>query len=223
MRRAAAAVLIATTVLLGLWTGPAGAVAPPGATAQCRDGSYSYSQTHSGSCSHHGGVAVWLDGGASAAAPATLGATVLLAPRRVHGVCVRGPQPDRRCSPGAFYSGLDSAVLCASSFRTGVVRNVPQAEKYAVEREYGMPARLYGRTIEIDHVVPLELGGANDIANLFPEPGSGAASYHSKDALENRAHDLVCAGRMTLRVAQSRIASNWETLYAQVFGAPPQR
>jgi hypothetical protein len=35
-------------------------------------------------------------------------------------------------------------------------------------------------------------------------------------------HDLVCAGRMTLRVAQSRIASNWETLFAQVFGAPPR-
>lgn len=30
------------------------------ATAQCRDGSYSYSQHHSGTCSHHGGVATWL-------------------------------------------------------------------------------------------------------------------------------------------------------------------
>ncbi|HEV7134123.1 MAG TPA: DUF3761 domain-containing protein [Gaiellaceae bacterium] len=222
MRRAAAAVLIATTVALGLCSGRAGAAAPPGATAQCRDGSYSYSQTHSGTCSYHGGVAVWLGAGAAAAASPALGATVLLAPRRAAGPCVRGPRPDRRCSPGAFYSGLGTAVVCGGSFRTGAVRNVPQAEKYAVEREYGLPARLYGRTIEIDHVVPLELGGANDLANLFPEPGSGAASYHAKDALENRVHDLVCAGRMTLRVAQSRIASNWETLFAQVFGAPPR-
>ena len=30
------------------------------ATAQCRDGSYSYSQHQSGTCSHHGGVATWL-------------------------------------------------------------------------------------------------------------------------------------------------------------------
>jgi len=33
---------------------------PKGATAQCRDGSYSFSQSRSGTCSHHGGVAKWL-------------------------------------------------------------------------------------------------------------------------------------------------------------------
>jgi hypothetical protein len=34
--------------------------APVGATAQCVDGTYSFSKTHSGTCSHHGGVATWL-------------------------------------------------------------------------------------------------------------------------------------------------------------------
>lgn len=33
---------------------------PAGASAQCRDGSYSFSQTRRGTCSHHGGVAKWL-------------------------------------------------------------------------------------------------------------------------------------------------------------------
>jgi hypothetical protein len=33
---------------------------PAGATAQCVDGTYSFSQHHSGTCSHHGGVAQWL-------------------------------------------------------------------------------------------------------------------------------------------------------------------
>jgi len=33
---------------------------PPGATAQCRDGSYSFSMNHRGTCSHHGGVTKWL-------------------------------------------------------------------------------------------------------------------------------------------------------------------
>jgi hypothetical protein len=33
---------------------------PPGATAQCGDGTYSFSQHRSGTCSHHGGVARWL-------------------------------------------------------------------------------------------------------------------------------------------------------------------
>ncbi len=33
---------------------------PAGATAQCRDGSYSFSRSRSGTCSHHGGVGKWL-------------------------------------------------------------------------------------------------------------------------------------------------------------------
>jgi hypothetical protein len=33
---------------------------PTGATAKCRDGTYSFSQHHSGTCSHHGGVENWL-------------------------------------------------------------------------------------------------------------------------------------------------------------------
>jgi len=33
---------------------------PTGATAKCKDGTYSKSQHHSGTCSHHGGVAEWL-------------------------------------------------------------------------------------------------------------------------------------------------------------------
>ncbi len=32
---------------------------PAGATALCNDGTYSYSQNRRGTCSHHGGVAVW--------------------------------------------------------------------------------------------------------------------------------------------------------------------
>ncbi|HWE89560.1 MAG TPA: DUF3761 domain-containing protein [Pseudonocardiaceae bacterium] len=34
--------------------------APPGATAQCKDGTYSFSKHHSGTCSGHHGVEQWL-------------------------------------------------------------------------------------------------------------------------------------------------------------------
>ena len=33
---------------------------PPGASARCRDGTYSFSRSRRGTCSHHGGVADWL-------------------------------------------------------------------------------------------------------------------------------------------------------------------
>lgn len=34
--------------------------APPNATAQCKDSTYSFSAHRSGTCSHHGGVKTWL-------------------------------------------------------------------------------------------------------------------------------------------------------------------
>jgi hypothetical protein len=157
----------------------------------------------------------------SVSAAAEVGKTVLLGRRSRTGGCVKGPNPDRRCSPGAYYTGLTKAVICSPAFHTGSVRDVPDSEKHAVEEEYGMTPRAYGRTIEIDHIVSLELGGSNDIANLFPEPGSGAANYHVKDTLENKAHDLVCSGAISLRAAQQQIAANWKLLYKKVFGVKP--
>jgi hypothetical protein len=138
--------------------------------------------------------------------------------------CTLGALPDRRCSPGAYYSGLTKGVICAASFRTGPIRNVPESEKHQVEIEYGLAAKGYGSTLEIDHIVSLELGGSNDIANLYPEkaalPGH-APGFHIKDKLENAAHKAVCAGTISLRSAQQQIASNWEKLYKHLFGIAP--
>lgn len=188
------------TILLGVVaTTAAVAAPPPGATARCRDGTYSYSKHRSGTCSHHGGVAQWLtssgsSGGGSKPTQIRTGPTVLLGRRTRTSGCSRSALPDRRCSPGAYYARLTKPVICSSSFRTGTIRDVPQAEKFSVEREYGMAASYYGFSIEIDHIVPLELGGSNAIANLFPEPGSGRASYHYKDEAENRAKGLGLRG-----------------------------
>jgi hypothetical protein len=214
------AVGLACGALLAVATG---AAPPPGATALCRDGTYSFSQTHSGTCSHHGGVSQWLDGAtapARAAAPGavSVGRTVLISPRTRTSHCKLGPSPDRACSPGAYYSGLTKAVLCSPGFRTSTIRNVPESEKFAVEAEYGMASGHYGSSLEIDHIVPLELGGSNDIANLYPEKLDAGPGYRVKDRLENKAHDLVCAGEITLRAAQLGIATNWQALYKRVFG-----
>jgi hypothetical protein len=43
---------------------PVQSPAPGKATARCKDGTLSHSKHHSGTCSGHGGVAEWLDGGA---------------------------------------------------------------------------------------------------------------------------------------------------------------
>ena len=218
--------LLAVGLACGVFAAAAAArvaTPPPGATALCRDGTYSFSQTHSGTCSHHGGVARWLDGTAAPAQAPTpgvvsLGTTVLISPRTKTSHCRLGPDPDRACSPGAYYSKLTKAVICSSSFHTSTIRNVPESEKFAVEAEYGIRPGHYGGSLEIDHIVSLELGGSNDIANLYPEKLNAGPGYRVKDRLENRLHAMVCAGAMTLRAAQVGIATNWQALYKRVFG-----
>jgi hypothetical protein len=78
--------------------------------------------------------------------------------------------------------------------------------------------------MEVDHIVSLELGGSNDIANLHPEKATlpaNAPGFRVKDKLENKLLDLVCDGTMTLGSVQKQIAANWQALYKRVFGITP--
>ena len=84
-----------------------------------------------------------------------------------------------------------------------------------------MAPASYGSTLEIDHIISLELGGSNDIANLFPEKADAHPGYRVKDKLENKLHKLVCAGAISLRAAQVGIATNWQRLYLRDFGVSP--
>jgi hypothetical protein len=84
-----------------------------------------------------------------------------------------------------------------------------------VYREYGIVERTTGE-YEVDHLVPLEAGGSNDIANLFPEAAEPRPGFHEKDQVENYLHDQVCAGRMSLFDAQRAIATNWLEIYERL-------
>src|SRR4051794_30613511 len=107
MRRAVLGTAAAAVAICGFAASGAADSPPPGATALCADGTYSFSQHHSGTCSHHGGVAKWLDANSLPGATVgtvvfTPGPTVLLAPRTKTSGCRLGANPDRRCSPGAY-------------------------------------------------------------------------------------------------------------------------
>jgi hypothetical protein len=62
---------------------------------------------------------------------------------------------------------------------------------------------------EVDHLIPLELGGSNDIKNLWPEPDEPRPGDAEKNQLENELHRLVCAGKLLLAEAQRCITANW--------------
>jgi hypothetical protein len=202
------------TVIVLMLAGAAAAqaAAPPGASARCRDGSYSFSKHHAGTCSHHGGVAAWFGtAGSTPAVAATGSRSVVLAPRTRTANCRAGVLPDRTCSPGAYDPRVTQRnverTICSAGY-TRRVRDVTQTLKDAVYREYGITHHK-PRSYEIDHIVSLELGGSNSIANLYPESYAHANGARVKDALENRLHAAVCSGALSLRIAQRAIAADW--------------
>jgi len=74
---------------------------------------------------------------------------------------------------------------------------------------------------EVDHLIPLELGGSNDIRNLWPEPYAGSDGARVKDRLEIRLRSLVCTGHLSLVSAQKQIAANWKAAYRRYVGPLP--
>jgi len=69
-------------------------------------------------------------------------------------------------------------------------------------RTQSVPERCPRRGYVIDHLVPLELGGSNDVRNLWPQPRNEA---RAKDRIEDELHETVCSGRIRLVDAQHRI------------------
>lgn len=125
-----------------------------------------------------------------------------------------GALPDSRCTPGAVDPHVTQSNLDGTICVPGYTRTVrpPVAVTNAIKRErmraYGLtgPRSLY----ELDHLVPLELGGApSSVANLWPEPWGGPHGAHVKDAEENALRRAVCNGSITLVAAQARIVSEW--------------
>ncbi len=76
-----------------------------------------------------------------------------------------------------------------------------------------------GARYEVDHLIPLELGGSNDVTNLWPQSYVSTWGAHIKDELENRLHKLVCAGTITLPEAQDAIKTDWIKAYRKYVAA----
>src|SRR5579859_6233563 len=119
--------------------------------------------------------------------------------------------PDSACTPGAIIDTATVSQICQSGYAKSV-RNVTTSEKDQVYKEYGILSHSTGQ-YEVDHLVSLELGGSNDISNLWPEAASPQPGFHEKDKVENYLHAQVCSGAIDLKQAQIEIATNWIAVY----------
>lgn len=130
---------------------------------------------------------------------------------KTSGCRARGGLPDPDCTPGAIFDTATKDQICQSGYARSV-RNVPTSEKDQAYAEYGIASHSPGE-YEVDHLVSLELGGSNDIANLWPEAANPTPGFHQKDQVENYLHDQVCTGAISLHDAQVKIATDWLSVY----------
>lgn len=161
-----------------------------------------------------------LSGGADRSGGLPLDGAITTAPT---GSChYRDALPDPACTPGDRDSRVTQdnigSTICASGWSKQVrpPARVTEPIKKERMRAYGVTAPA--RTIELDHEIPIGLGGATSTANLWPQPRGGDAGADKKDELEDRLHALVCAGDVPLAQAQDEIASDWLSAYRKYVG-----
>ena len=126
--------------------------------------------------------------------------------------------PDPTLTPGAVRSA-DRDEIC--SMDTRGLRHGSRARSDLIYDRYEI-ARSDQIQFTLDHLVPREIGGADVVENLWPEPQRSLAGEWDdtrKDKLERRLAILVCAGKLDVREAQKAITEDWAIAYGQFVGA----
>jgi hypothetical protein len=115
--------------------------------------------------------------------------------------------PNPSLTPGAVLN-TDASAICTPGYASGV-RDVSTATKEQVYAEYGVSYPQASGAYEVDHFIPLEIGGSNDLSNLWLEPATPTPGFHQKDQFENLEHGQVCNSTIGVAEAQSRMVSDW--------------
>ncbi|MBI3305777.1 HNH endonuclease [Candidatus Nomurabacteria bacterium] len=122
-----------------------------------------------------------------------------------------GPLPDKDCTPGAIFENATRKEICVKGY-SKTVRNVSVSLKKKIFDQYGIDYPVPFGSYEIDHLIPLSLGGSNEIANLWPKSAE-YPGFYEKNITGNYLLEQVCAGNIALSIAQERIAKDWFSIY----------
>lgn len=135
--------------------------------------------------------------------------------------------PDLHKTPGSYRTGLSKTKICSIKWGKDE-RHVTAAMKKQVFALYGYTGNDDPRCVpaskrhcEIDHLVSRELGGADEVINLWPQAyGTSPWNAVLKDKLENRLHKEMCADAITLKQAREMLVDDWRDAYKKYYGAP---
>jgi hypothetical protein len=122
--------------------------------------------------------------------------------------------PDPTLTPGAVRT-IDVGEICSHGTRE--LRHWDRERDDRIMAEYGLRPGPHP-DFELDHLIPLGIGGADSDANLWPEPRRSIEpqwNAETKDRLEWKLHDLICSGQLDVREAQRMMAEDWVEAYGR--------
>lgn len=135
-------------------------------------------------------------------------------------VVVQSMFPDKTLTPGKANTLNTSDLTKTYNGQTYSQshRDVTDAVKKKVYKEYGISYPQQSGLYEVDHFYPLCAGGSNDINNLWLEPANVMfnginVGFHTKDKLESYICDQIKKGKIDPKVAYSEITQNWYNYY----------
>jgi len=97
--------------------------------------------------------------------------------------------------------------------------SMTHARRDEILMSYGLPPGTHP-DYEIDHLIPLCLGGSDDLSNLWPQPRRSIEpkwNAEAKDRLERFMCDMVCGGHLGLATAQEAFAKDWIAAYQKYY------
>jgi hypothetical protein len=126
--------------------------------------------------------------------------------------------PDPKLTPGSVFPNVSLKTLCTVGY-TKTVRDVPQSVKKKVFALYKIDPK--SDKFEVDHLISLQLGGNNDVKNLWPQSYTTLPlNAHRKDVLENKLRRLMCKKIITIKQAQQEISVDWVKSYKKYIVTP---
>lgn len=129
--------------------------------------------------------------------------------------------PDTVCTPGAFVRKTRADVCDGQTVRP----TLPAVERRAILSNYGTPT-FSGAVGELDHRIPLVLGGVTDRRNVWPEQEGPPVGFNPKDRLEARIYRRVCFSdphSMRVTTAVNVFRADWRPAFTYyVLGIGPR-
>jgi hypothetical protein len=119
--------------------------------------------------------------------------------------------PNTYNTPGAT-TKANAKEICAADYATSQKPASGWQKTTALER-YGIRPETFSG--DLDHLVPVALGGSNDPDNLWPMRGKDEFTPAAKAQLAERLKQMVCDGKLSLKDAQNAFKKDWTKTYKQ--------